>query len=100
MDSFIGILFLCIVTEALVEYVKTLVDAFDSKEFKAAGIRLFALAVSVVLCLSTGMDLMALFGISFGNHLGCILTGVFASRGANYMHDFIGKLQKAQKEVL
>lgn len=96
MENIIGVISLCVITEALVEYVKTLVDAFESKDIKNASIRLLALAVSVTLCLSAGIDMLALFGIRFGpGWVGPVFTGIFASRGANYMHDLIGKLQSA-----
>ena len=58
--------------------------------------QLAALVVSIVLCLLAGADIYATFGITFiGGWVGMVLTGVLASRGANYVADAIKRLQNA-----
>ena len=53
--------------------------------------------VSIVLCLLAGADIYATFGITFiGGWVGMVLTGVLASRGANYVADAIKRLQGMQ----
>jgi len=90
MTSIILIIVLAVTVEALVEYVKTIMGA----EKNTIIIQMAALAVSVALCLASGADLYAFLGVSFVYpEIGVILTGVFASRGANYVSDLIKKLQ-------
>lgn len=90
MTSIILIIVLAVTVEALVEYVKT----FISADIKTIAIQVSALLTSIALCLATGADLYGFLGISFVYPIiGVILTGVFASRGANYVSDLIKKLQ-------
>ena len=94
MTSIILIIVLAVTVEALVEYVKT----FMSADKKTIIIQMAALAVSISLCLATGADLYAFLGVSFVYPaIGVVLTGVFASRGANYVSDLIGILQSIGK---
>lgn len=52
------------------------------------------MALGVSLCFSAGADFYAALGVSFNAAwLGVALTGVFASRGANYVSDLVKKLQ-------
>lgn len=52
------------------------------------------LVLSVVLCMLAGANLFAVLGLSMGPHLvGCALTGVLLSRGSNFLHDLLAKLQ-------
>ncbi|MDD6174912.1 MAG: hypothetical protein PUC59_04045 [Firmicutes bacterium] len=93
MELFFLFLVMAMIVEGLVEYAKTVIAMQDKK---AAVIQLSALSVSVLLCLLSGADVLAPLGVTFRvPHAGEILTGVFASRGANYASDLIGKLNAA-----
>jgi len=90
MTSIVLIIVLAVTVEGLVEYVKTLMSA----DKKTIIIQMSALIASVVLCLASGADLYVFLGVSFVYPvIGVILTGVFASRGANYVSDLIKRLQ-------
>ena len=42
----------------------------------------------------TGADLFVALGLDFRyDWIGVLLTGIFASRGANYVSDFVGRLR-------
>ena len=83
---------LAVTIEGIVEYIKTLIEG----EQKAAVIQIGALVVAVALCILSGADIYAALGVTFGApYVGCALTGVFASRGANYASDILGRLQGA-----
>lgn len=93
MAAILIFLTLAVTVEGLVEYVKNLVT---SKDKKSSIIQLFALLIAVMLCVMSGADVYAALGVTFGlPYVGCILTGIFASRGANYASDILGRLQKA-----
>ncbi len=94
MNLFFLFLVLAVITEGLVEYAKTLIAMSNRKTMI---IQLSALAVSIVLCVLSRADILAQLGVTFTvPYVGCILTGVFASRGANYASDFMGKLTKTK----
>lgn len=81
---------MAVTVEGLVEYVKAVIDRGDVRKLI---VWLGALAVSVTLCLLCGADIFGYLGVQFAwAPTGCVLTGVFASRGANYLSDIVGKL--------
>ena len=92
MQGILLMLVLAVTVEGLVEYVKSVAE---HKEWKTIALQLGAAAVSILLCLASGADLYAALGVEFAApFVGSILTGIFASRGANYASDIIGKLRK------
>ena len=87
------IITLTIVTEALVEYGKSIGKAFNGKDVKAAVTQVIAVIVSVLLCFAADADLFQVVGITFAwPWVGIVLTGILGSRGANYVSDFVAKL--------
>lgn len=87
-----------VTVEGLVEYGKSVYKLLAESGKKALALQLAALAVAVFLCLTAGADLYAWLGVEFVvPHVGCVLTGVFASRGANYASDFIGRVRGAKE---
>lgn len=95
MEGIALILALAVVTEALVEYGKSIGKAFAGNNTKAAITQVAAAVLSVLLCFAAGADLFQVVGIDFAwPWVGVVLTGVLGSRGANYLSDFISKLHK------
>lgn len=95
MEGITLILALAIVTEALVEYGKSIGKAFTSKDFKTAATQVVAILVSIALCFAAGADLFQIVGIQLAwPWIGTVLTGILGSRGANYLNDLISKLHK------
>ena len=89
-------LVLAVIVEGLVEYAKNIVQMKDKK---SVALQTTALCVAVALSVLTGADLFGELGISFRvPYVGSILTGIFASRGANYASDLLGRLTKGIKE--
>ena len=99
MTGLILVVALAIVVEALVEYGKSIGTAAVNGGWKTAVTQLTAIVVAVVLCFAAGGDLFAAVGIAFTwPWVGVVLTGVLISRGANYVSDFIKKLQSKKEE--
>ena len=97
MQGILLMLVLAVTVEGLVEYVKSVAE---HKEWKTIALQLGAAAVSILLCLASGADLYAALGVEFAApFVGCALTGIFASRGANYASDIIGKLRKVGEKA-
>ena len=94
MQGILLILALAVTVEAVVEYVKSIVKMFTEKDYRTAITQLSAAAIAIALCFAAGADLYAALGLRFAAPwIGAALTGLFASRGANYVSDLIGKLQ-------
>ncbi len=99
MKGIMLIIVMAIVVEAFIEYFKTIGKAVKAGGWKTAATQLAAIALGVLLCFMTGGDLFAVVGIEFAwSWLGVILTGILISRGANYVSDFIKRLQGVKKE--
>lgn len=95
METFTLFVIMAIIVEGIVEYVKTVIEM---KDRKAVLIQLSALLVAVGLCVLCGADVFTKLGITFAvPYVGCVLTGIFASRGANYASDLIGRLNGMAK---
>ena len=98
MQGIILILALAVVVEAAVEYIKSIGKMFATGDWKTAVTQLSAAAIAIALCFAAGADLFAALGLHFALWwIGVVLTGLFASRGANYVSDIIHKLQSLGK---
>lgn len=94
MSMIVLTLVMAVSVEALVEYAKSIYDAFTGGGRKTAVTQMVAVAVSCLLCLTVGADVYSALGVTFSTPwVGMLLTGVFASRGANYFSDLVSKLQ-------
>lgn len=99
MTGIVLIFVLAIIVEALVEYGKNIGKAVQNGGWKTAVTQLTAMAAAVLLCFATGGDLFATVGVRFvWPWLGVFLTGIIISRGANYVSDFVKKLQVTKEE--
>ena len=94
MENIALILMLAVTAEGLVEYGKSVGKMVTERDVKTLITQLSALAVSILLCFAAGADLYAALGLTFSvPGIGIVLTGIFASRGANYVSDLVRKLR-------
>ena len=94
MDMILLTLMMAVTVEGLVEYAKTFGKAMLDKAWKTASTQTAAVALGILLCFAVGADFYAALSVTFSvPWLGCLLTGVFASRGSNYVSDLIKRLQ-------
>ena len=94
MNMIVLVLMMAVTVEALIEYAKTFGKAIIEKQWKTAATQAGAVALGVLLCFGVGADFYAALGVNFNVAcIGIALTGVFASRGANYVSDLVKKLQ-------
>lgn len=99
MENILLIMMLAVTVEALVEYGKMLGRAVTTKDYHGLAAMVSALIVSVLLCFATGADFYTELGVQFTYPwVGVLLTGIFASRGANFVNDLIQKLRGAKPE--
>jgi hypothetical protein len=94
MDVFLLVIMLAITVEGLIEYAKSIVKLATEKDKRPLLIQLCALAVAIGLAILAGADFYSAFGVNFAlAWVGTVLTGVFLSRGSNYVSDLIGRLR-------
>ena len=94
MDMIVLFLMMAVTVEGLIEYGKTVGKAMLDKQYKTAITHGPAWTRSVLLCFAVGADFYAVLNVQFTlPWVGCLLTGIFASRGANFVSDLFKKLQ-------
>lgn len=90
----LSILMVAVTVEALTEWVKSIKK--DGKIDTAVIVSLF---IAELLTIAAGVDLFAQVGLVFSlPYLGTVMTGIFLSRGSNYMFEFIEKLKNPKSE--
>lgn len=98
MSNLMLVVMLAVIAEGLVEYGKSLVKAVSTRHWKCLITQLCALTVSIVLCFISSTNLFVMIGLQFRwAWVGTLLTGIFASRGANYVNSLISRLEGADK---
>jgi hypothetical protein len=89
VETFVTLFVLSILCEAVVEWLKGIVPALAG-----VAVQIAALVVGLVLAFGAGQNLFALIGVEFAYPIvGTVLAGIVVSRGSNYIHDLIAKLQ-------
>lgn len=89
-----AIVFVAIVLEGIIEYVKLAIQKKMCWEI------LGAIAVGELAAFAFGLDLFAIAGIqAVIPYVGTALTGIIVARGSNYIFDLIGKLTEAQEQL-
>lgn len=85
---------IAVTVEGLIEYAKTVGKAVQSGQRKTAFTQAAAIVLGVLLCLAVGADVYSALGMEFAlPWIGTVLTGIFASRGSNYISDLAKRLQ-------
>jgi len=89
MNEILKLIVLALIGEALWETLK-----MTWQQGKFSIDRIGALIVGLLLAIGTGLDLFALVQIPLNIPcLGMVLTGVLISRGANFVHDLLKKIE-------
>lgn len=87
--DFAKIIIIAVLVEAIWENCKMI-----WKDRKINVNMLGVLILSIIVCIVSNTDLFPIVGIELSiPYIGSILTGILASRGANFINDLIGRLQ-------
>lgn len=91
---------IAVTVEGLIEYAKSIGKAVEAGEHKTALTQTGAVALGVLLCLAVRADVYGALGVNFAvPWVGTVLTGIFASRGSNYISDLVKKFQSIVGEA-
>lgn len=94
MNMILLAIVMAITVEGLIEYAKTVGKAVSDGQWKLFVTQVASIVIGVLLCLAVGADVYAALGVTFAlPWIGTVLTGIFASRGSNYISDLAKRLQ-------
>ena len=94
MNELLILITMGILVEAVVEVIKSIYE--NGKINKTVILSIF---VGLLFAFTLGVDLFSLLGIDTHiAYVGTVATGLIVSRGANFVHDLIDKLQTIGKE--
>lgn len=101
MEQILALMFmLAIIVEALIDYATTIFTMVDGK-LKVSWKKLASIGLSVFLAIAAGADLLAGVGLVFRiPYVGMVLTGIFFSRGSNYVADLLTLLANAKLKIV
>lgn len=88
----IKITILALLAEAIWENLKMI---WENNKFSVN--RLGALILSIILAVATQIDLFKVLDIEIVPVIGNIFTGILISRGANFIHDLLVKIENLRK---
>lgn len=86
--NILGLLVIAVLAEAVWETLKMVWD-----KGKVSIDRVGAIAIGLLIALGTGFDILKMVDVPINiPYIGMILTGILISRGANFVHDLLGKV--------
>ena len=95
MEKLIMLVVVAIIAESVWETLK-----MTWQDGKVKVDRVGALVVSMLIVFGTRLDILSLLGIeTVIPFLGIILTGILISRGSNFIHDLLVRLNNKNTEV-
>ena len=89
MNHLVFLLMLAIVTEAVLQYGKEIARAVAGRQAKTAVTQVCGLALGVSLTLLCRASVFSEMPGEMPPVMGQVLSGIFISRGANYVSDWI-----------
>ncbi len=91
MAQFVSLIFMAIIVEGLITYIKELIVGGKPQWQMIVGI-----VLGITVAMVYNVDIFAILGIAAAvPYVGAILTGILISRGSNYIFDLIKALQGA-----
>lgn len=92
-------LVIAVVVEALVSYGETIYDYFEEGDTKKAIKQIIAIIVAVIFAFQAKVTLISFFsGATLAPVFDMIVSGIFMSRGANYLFDLANMIRRVSKE--
>lgn len=93
MKTIILLFMISMITEALVDYFEFLFDFIEDDSIRKVVKQMVALAISIVFAFQFSAGLIAVataeFGATVNPIFDSVITGIFCSRGANYLANII-----------
>ena len=88
-----GVVFaVAILTEALVEYGKTVIGTLETGEFKTFVTQLATIILGIFMSFAFHINVFVDSGFTVAPVIGTVITGIIISRGSNYASDILNKI--------
>lgn len=88
-----GVVFaVAILTEALVEYGKTVIGTWETGEIKTFVTQLATIILGIFMSFAFHINVFADSGFTVAPVIGTVITGIIISRGSNYASDILNKI--------
>lgn len=81
-----------VLVEGLIEYGKTIANAFETGEKKTGITQLISIIIGILIAFAFGVNGFALLGMTVNPVIGTFLTGIIISRGSNYASDLLKRI--------
>lgn len=93
VETFLTLIITAILAEAIWQIIKEIIPNINDKVWNYIN-KLGSLATGILIAVLANVNLFDMLSIEIKYPIiGVILTGIIISRGSNYVHDLIGKLQ-------
>ena len=88
-----GVVFaVAILTEALVEYGKTVIGAWETGEIKTFVTQCATIILGIFMSFAFHINVFVDSGFTVAPVIGTVITGIIISRGSNYASDILNKI--------
>ncbi len=81
-----------VLVEGLIQYGKTIAQAFETGEKKTGITQLISIIIGVLIAFAFGANAFEALGMVVNPMIGILLTGIVISRGSNYASDLLKRI--------
>lgn len=81
-----------VLVEGLIQYGKTIAQAFETGEKKTGITQLISIIIGVLIAFAFGANAFEALGMVVNPMIGIFLTGIVISRGSNYASDLLKRI--------
>lgn len=81
-----------VLVEGLIQYGKTIAQAFETGEKKTGITQLISIIIGVLIAFAFGANAFEVLGMMVNPMIGTLLTGIVISRGSNYASDLLKRI--------
>ena len=81
-----------VLVEGLIQYGKTIAQAFETGEKKTGITQLISIIIGVLIAFAFGANAFEALGMVVNPMIGVFLTGIVISRGSNYASDLLKRI--------
>ena len=82
-----------VLVEGLIQYGKTIAQAFETGEKRTGIIQLISIIIGVLIAFAFGANAFEALGMAVNPMIGIFLTGIVISRGSNYASDLLKRIE-------
>lgn len=90
--EFGAIIAAAVFAEGIIQYGKTIAQAFETGEKKTGITQLISIIIGILIAFAFGANAFGTLGMAVNPAIGTFLTGIVISRGSNYASDLLSRI--------